>query len=270
MNTKHNETKFATMGARFRVSITSVAAPAGNDYAVDIRRDGCGEFFELRASKNLADVLDVSVSQSDKRDRHLLLFVRRPEGKLDRFLCGHDERAWFVAAVPGGASTVTQAKDALKPRAIRLRERQLEVPTRLKNRRKNAAFLRQGEWFFVPASAWSRDPINERFVLRNEPLRRGAGKPHVVEELYRAGGEVVYVCSEHPNGVNEAQYRKMLQNNPNAARWGWQVLRRNPRVYARGTVRHADHATIRLPDWHRVVLNTETETDTMRNVAFID
>ena len=44
-------------------------------------------------------------------------------------------------------------------------------------------------------------------------------------------------------------------------------MRRNPRVYA---VRHPDHATIWLPDWHRVVLNTETETEAMRNVAFID
>ena len=32
----------------------------------------------------------------------------------------------------------------------------------------------------------------------------------------------------------------------------------------------ADHATISLSEWHRVVLNTETETETMRNVAFID
>jgi hypothetical protein len=31
---------------------------------------------------------------------------------------------------------------------------------------------------------------------------------------------------------------------------------------------HPDQATIVLPEWHRVVLNTETET--MRDVAFID
>lgn len=57
---------------------------------------------------------------------------------------------------------------------------------------------------------------------------------------------------------------------PSAAQWGWQALRRNPRVYAKGRIRHPDHATITLPDWHRVVLNTETETETMRHVAFID
>lgn len=42
------------------------------------------------------------------------------------------------------------------------------------------------------------------------------------------------------------------------------------RVYARGRIRHSDHATIALPDWHPVVPNTETETETMSNVALID
>ena len=70
--------------------------------------------------------------------------------------------------------------------------------------------------------------------------------------------------------VSETRYRQLLQSKPSAAQWDWQTLRRNPRVYARGRVRHSDHATITLPDWHRVVLNTETETETMRNVAFID
>jgi len=65
-------------------------------------------------------------------------------------------------------------------------------------------------------------------------------------------------------------HRMLLQANPAAAQWGWRELRRNPRVYARGRIRHPDRATITLPDWHRVVMNTETETDTMRNVAFID
>jgi hypothetical protein len=269
MNAKHIECKFSMMGARFKVSVVP-AQGASNDYAVDIQQDRRGEFFELRVPEPLSDSLDVNVLQTDKRDRHLLLFVRPPEGKAARFLCGHDEREWFVAAVPGGASSVVQAKEALKPRSIRARQDELRVPIRLRNRRRNAAFRRQGEWFFVPASAWGRDPINEKFVLDNEPLRRGAGKAHIVEHLYRVAGEIVYVCPKHPNGVSEAWYRHLLQQNRNAAQWGWHALRRNPRVYVRGRIRHPDHATITLPDWHRVVLNTETETDTMRNVAFID
>ena len=257
------------MGARFKVSVVP-AQRGSNDYAVDIQQDRRGEFFELRVPEPLRDSLDVHVLQADERDRHLLLFVRLPERKAARFLCGHDEREWFVAAVPGGASSVVQAKEALKPLAVRARQDQLQVPTRLRNHRRNAAFRRQGEWLFVPVSAWERDPINGKFVLYNEPLRRGAGKAHIVERLHRVAGELVYVCPKYPNGVSEARYRQLLQNKPSVARWGWQALRRNPRVYAQGRIRHPDHATIRLPDWHRVVLNTETETETMRNVAFID
>ena len=206
------------MGARFKVSVVPVQR-ASNDYAVDIQKDRRGEFFELRVPERLRDSLDVNVLQTDKRDRHLLLFVRLPERKAARFLCGHDEREWFVAAVPGGASSVLQAKEALKPLAIRARQSQLKVPPRLRNRRKNAAFRRQGEWFFVPASVWGRDRINEKFALYNEPLRRGAGKPHIVEQLFRVAGELVYVCPKYPNGASEARYRQLLQNKPSAAQW---------------------------------------------------
>jgi hypothetical protein len=269
MNTNHIESKFAMLGARFKLSVSPDQRVA-EDYAVDIQKDRRGQFFELRVPEPLSQRLDVSVLQTDKHDRHLLLFVRPPEGKPARFLCGHDEREWFVAAVPGGASTVVQAKEALKPRAVRALQTTLEVPPRLRNRRKNAAFRRQGEWFFVPVIVWQRDRINEKFILHNEPLRRGTGKPHIVEQLYRTAGEFVYVCPEYPNGVTEMQYQRLLQRDRKAARWPWQVQRRNPRVYARGRIRHPDHATITLSDWHRVAMNTETETDTMRNVAFID
>jgi hypothetical protein len=218
MNAKHIETKFAMMGARFKVSVVP-AQRESSDYAVDIQRDGRGEFFELRVPEPVRDSLDLSVLQADKRDRHLLLFIRPNEGKPARFLCGHDEREWFVAAVPGGASSVVQAKEALKPRVVHLRERQLKVPSRLRNRRRNAAFRRQGEWFFV-APSWGQDHINEKLILRNEPLRRGAGKAHIVEQLYRVGGELVYVCPKHPNGVSELHYGNLLQSNPRAAQWG--------------------------------------------------
>ena len=47
-------------------------------------------------------------------------------------------------------------------------------------------------------------------------------------------------------------------------------MTRNPGVYARGAVSHADHATITLPFWHRVLMNTETQSRTMRFMAFLD
>ena len=275
MNANQIESRFAEMGARLKVREVSARlnpwTPAAADYAVDIQRDRKGEFFELRVPVHLRDGLEVSVMQSEPKQRHLLLFVRKPgdndKAQLDRFLCGHDEREWFVAAVPGGASSVRQAMDALQPAGVRDALTRSHVSSRKRYARKNRAFRRQGEWFFVPEPSFVAD---EKLILRNEPLRRGAGKPHLVEELYRTGGETVHVCPAHPNGLLPKEYRELLRANPQAARWYWTVMRRNPGVYARGSVRHSDHATIDLPFWHRVLMNTETQSRTMQNVAFLD
>ena len=275
MNAKSIESKFATMGARLKVREIAPVWTRWNgwqrteDYAVDIRSDDRGQFFELRVPEHLRDAVDVTVPQAEPKQRHLLLFVRKTGDKpqLDRFLCGHDEREWFVAAVPGGASSVRQAMDALQPGDVRAALAQNHVSSRKRYARKNRAFRRQGEWFFVPEPSFM---VDEKLILRNEPLRRGSGKPHLVGEVFRSGGETVHVCVRHPNGVTPDEYRSILQRNPAAARWGWRVMQRNPGVYARGTVRHSDHATITLPFWHRVIMNTETQSRTMRNVAFLD
>jgi hypothetical protein len=236
---------------------------------MDIQSDGCGQFFELRIPKHLSNALDVTVMQSEPKQRHLLLMVRKTAGEesLDRFLCGHDEREWFVAAVPGGASSVRQAMDALQPIGVRNALVHEQVAFNQRHTRRNRAFRRQGEWFFLPEPDFV---ANEKFVLRNEPLRRGAGKPHLVEELFRDGGESVHVCSEHPNGLTEREYRRVLRSNAQARTWRWRVMRRNMRVHARGAVRHSDHATITLPFWHQVLMNTETQSRTMANLAFLD
>jgi hypothetical protein len=276
MNANHIESKFAAMGARLKVREIASRWRQGDrswvsprDFAVDIQRDGQGEFFELRVPTHLSESLDVAVMQAEPKQRHLLLAVRKAgtDAKLDRFLCGHDEREWFVAAVPGGASSVRQAMDALQPQDVRAALTRNHVSSRKRYARKNRAFRRQGEWFFVPEPSFV---VDEKLILRNEPLRRGAGKPHLVEDLFRSGGETVHVCRRHPNGVMPDEYRSILHRNPDAARWGWQVMRRNPGVYARGTVRHSDHATITLPSWHRVIMNTETQSRAMANVAFLD
>lgn len=137
-----------------------------------------------------------------------------------------------------------------------------------RNRRKNAAFLRQGEWFFLPVPDIA---IEDALVLKNEPLRRGnGGKPHWAEFCYRTGGETVHVCSRYPNGVTAAKYRTILSTNKGAQSWGWRTMQRNPGVYVRGRIRHPDHATVNLHGWHQVVMNTENQSRAMRNVAFLD
>ena len=88
--------------------------------------------------------------------------------------------------------------------------------------------------------------------------------------LSQTGGEAVYVCSRYPNGVTRARYEAILTGNSKARGWGWRAMRRNPAVYVKGRIRHADHATITLHGWHRVLMNTEGQSKAMRNVAFLD
>jgi len=157
--------------------------------------------------------------------------------------------------------------DALQPQDVRDALARKQVSSRKRYSRKNRAFRRQGEWFFVPEPSFV---VDKKLILRNEPLRRGGGKPHMVDQLYRTGGESVYVTERFPNGLTPPEYRAMLLNNPSASRWGWREMRRNPGVYVRGAVRHSDHATIMLSFWHRVLMNTETQSRTMSRVAFLD
>jgi hypothetical protein len=276
MNANHLESKFAAMGARMRVREIPSRWRQGDrtwvspsEFAMDLRRDDNGQLFELRVPTHLSDSLDIQVMQIVPQERHLLLAVRNTSDKpqLDRFLCGHDEREWFVAAVPGGASSVRQAMDALQPQGVRDALVRSHVSARKRYARKNRAFRRQGEWFFVPEPSLK---VIDELILRNEPLQRGGGKPHMVEQIYRTGGEVVHVTKRFPNGLTPPEYRAMLLNNPDASRWGWRMMRRNAGVYARGAVRHSDHETITLSFWHRVIMNTETQSRTMARVAFLD
>jgi hypothetical protein len=259
--------KFARIGARLKIADRpSGRTRTAGAVALDVRADRRGEFFEFALQPDAAS--EVAVLDAQPVDRHLLLLVREGEQK-SKFLCGHDERHWFVAAIPEAApvGTVRQAKEALKPTEVISAQARNRLGVSARNRRKNAAFIRQGEWFFLPAPGFVAD---ERLVLRWEPLRRGGGKAHWAEFLYRAGGESVHVCPSRPNGVTEAEYRRILAGNPGAKAWGWGARRRNPGVYVRGRVRHPDHSTITLRGWHRVVMNTESQSRAMRSVAFLD
>lgn len=262
------ERHFAKMGARVKLRTDSaVARDAG--ISIDIGRDRFGEFYDVAADRN--DGRSLCVLDLQPRMRHLLLAYARPTASQNsKFLCGHDERHWFVAAIPeaSGASSVHTAMEALKPPAVRLLQEQLQVKPKKRNRRRNEAFVRQGEWFFVP----NRRPVGIEawMVLRNEPLRRGNGKPHFAEELIRLGGETVYVCHRYPNGLTQSEYERLLIRQPKLKQVHWVVQRRNPQVFVRGKIRHADHKTIYLDGWHEVLMNTETQAQAMRHVAFID
>ncbi|QEL16589.1 hypothetical protein [Limnoglobus roseus] len=268
MDTHLLDNKFARIGARLKFADRPARSPRTTGViSLDVQADRHGEYFEIAPRSGFDP--EIAVLDVQPADRHLLLLVRDGEGK-SKFLCGHDERHWFVAGIPESApvGTVRQAMEALKPPEVRAAQTGQRLNAKVRNRRKNAAFLRQGEWFFLPQP---RMVVDEKLVLRNEPLTRGGGsKSHWMEFCFRTGGQVVHVCSRHPNGVTEAQYKRILSVTPKAKGWGWRTMRRNPGVYAKGRIRHADHATITLPGWHRVVMNTEGQSQAMQNVAFLD
>jgi hypothetical protein len=259
MGTDVLERRFAAIGARL-----SVVGPPTGAPRIDVGRDARGEFFDVRFAGTGRQV-ELEVVDVSRIDRHLLLLVR-DGGEKSKFLCGYDERHWFVAAVPEdarGVTGVTAAKAALQPELVRTAVGR----ARPKNpfRRRNAAYVRQGEWFFVPAP--ELDPP-EAFVLRNEPLTRGRGTAHVIELAYRRGGEVVWVNNGHPSGISDARYRRLTDKQRRGG--GWTRFVRDPELFAKGAIRHPDHATVVLHGWHRVVMNTEQGARAMRHVAFLD
>jgi hypothetical protein len=157
--------------------------------------------------------------------------------------------------------------EALKPEIVRNLESGKKGKRNKRLRRKTDTFVRQGEWFFVRAAGVTADP---QLVLENEPLRRGRGKPHLCEFLYRVGGVTVFVCGQYPNGLTEKERKALFKRNPRAATFHWTAMQRDPTVYVRGRVSHLDHATIHLDGWHRVAMNTETQSRGMAAVAFLD
>ncbi|HYM76571.1 MAG TPA: hypothetical protein VE377_11390 [Candidatus Dormibacteraeota bacterium] len=261
------ERAFEKIGARVKFGEPGPAWANGRrivqNLALDVRTDAKGEFFFI--ARNRDAVEELIALDVQPREKHLLL-LSREKGEKHRFLLGHDERHWFVAGIPEAnpVSRVRDAKLALKPEAVVLSE--FCVRRKERDRRRNAARIRQGEWFFVPVH---HAPIDSLLILRNEPLVRSrGGKPHMCEELYRFGGETVYVSPGFPNGLTDAEYRGF--SDAERGRWSWRVMRRNPKVYVRGRVRHTDHATVTLNGWHEVLSNTEHLSKAMRDVVFLD
>ena len=269
---------FRAMGARVKITEIQDHDRAnwprlwreGSPVVIDIRDDGGGEFFKLARRRNVElEVLDV-----DPRDRHLLLVAHVPDAGRQAgsttaagFLCGRDERHWFVAAIPesANASDVQSAKDALKPAEVWAALREHNVPSDHRNQRRNAAFIRQGEWFFIPRP---RLKVAKAVILRNEPIRRGAGKPHSCQFLFRIGGEQVMVCEAYPDGLGRQAYWQLPAMERDRHRWREMV--RDAHVYVKGNIRHPDHKTVWLSGWHEVIANTEAQARAMQHVAFLD
>lgn len=202
------ESAFETIGAELLVET------AGNVFEIDIRETDGREAFRLKypwAGTITAEAIDVK-----PRLRHLVLDVT--DGRWlsgGRYLCGHDERHWFVAALPFDRRTesVRGAMEALKPDIVR-REQKRKGVTHRRNRRKTAAYVRQGEWFFLPRPMMHVGDL----AVANGRLVRGAGKPHRVDWIYQpAGRDETFVRGEvqHPDHatLHLQVWHRVVQNN---------------------------------------------------------
>lgn len=201
----HLTASFARAGLDLRLASSPINFNP-NVFALDIRRT---RLHDVRSEHFLAwmgkEANDVQVQGIDKAERQLVLFVREPRRHL---LVGQDERQLFMCALPRACTSVKEAHAALRPR----------MP-------KNDKTIRQGEWFFVPATEWDKAQVERALRGNHTVVRKSAainhfipraGKPHVVDEIVPFGA-----------------------------------------LYARGAVRHPDHKTIWLRDWHRIVKNLE-------------
>lgn len=265
MDTIPVERAFQKMGANIVFKGPSRRRSEG----IDVRDVEGRETFVL--SYDRPEEVEVVVIDCQPKMKHLLLQIkekvenfnrnRRLEEMKTKFLCGHDERHWFVSAV--NARNVQDALTQLKPEKVQHAEKAKGVKKARRNKHRNEAWVRQGEWFFIPAPDFAPD---ERTILcRKEPISRGAGsKPHICEELARSGGHVVYASGN--NILTPAEYQVLLKVRPReAALYRSRVA--DADVFVRGRVSHPDHKTIRLNGWHRVILNGEIVSS---RVQFLD
>jgi len=270
------EQHFAAIGAR--VEVTSLGARdrrigrqwmtrrmSETPMLVDVKRHGREECFTVTHHSDS----DVRVIDLDAPERHLLLTAKPKDHPVRRtFLCGRDESHWFVAAIPerSGARTVPEAMNALKPAEVWESIRRHGLPESHWNRRRTVAFVRQGEWFFIPRPEEDR---RKHDVRHREPLSRGIGSQmHWCQDVFRVGGEDVWVSDRFPRGLTDDQYADLPDETRQSS--AWRRMARGAASFARGWVRHRDHATITLDGWHEIVMNTESQANAMRQVVFLD
>lgn len=123
--------QFAAMGALL-VGVPHAIRRSGRNYSIDVvvDRRRRRESFVVRDGDT---PIELEVVNSAPTRRHLLLMVKvAGSGSVAKhlYLCGHDERHWFVAAVPPiphGVTTVESALEALKPQAVRLAQAKKSV-----------------------------------------------------------------------------------------------------------------------------------------------
>jgi len=212
---------------------------------IDIARSRGAEWFRVFPGDPSNDI---EVDHADASNRQLVMTVlegrrsfdirvgdevveRFTRGRPQHYLCGKDESHLFIAHLPRRATNVQHAHMLLAPIVPADYERQPRI--------------RQGEWFFFQATP---DDLAElaRLEVLGYGLRTNAG----IAETARW---------RRPGRPHVASMIRVLKGP---------VTDRARRVFVRGEVRHPDHRTLLLRDWHRVLPNGEVPNP--RGVRWVD
>jgi hypothetical protein len=179
--------------------------------------------------------------------------IERKTSSVKRhFLCGTDERQYFIAQLPVPVTTVRQAHEVLRPQAV----------TNSKGK-----IVRQGEWFFVTPSTDEQAKLDG---FLDSGSRRSLMLPAVVHMKVPIGpASMGRVMKKQFGGNPHIADELVMLSHPVVAGAVASVT-----VFVRGSVRHVDHNTVRFPSWVKVFRNTE-RTDTggvarMGGVSWID
>jgi hypothetical protein len=233
---------------------------------INVKVSRRGEIFTIDQDPEAG--VELTVISIDRPLRHLLLHDMG-RGRSGKFLCGHDERHWFAAGVRvSGVTSVRTAMQALESSIVAELWAGRSTGAGKRLRRRNPVSIRQGEWFFV---RHEHLVVPEWHIHRNWPLQRWErGKSHILEECYRQGQQTIYSCPTYPSGITEKEYVALVEATPCMKYLSWETVVTGPDVYARGRVRHPDHATLHLDTWHRVLVNREHEAYSSAYVTFPD
>jgi len=294
MNRENIKKMFENMGSRLTIRTgTSTRMRDSRPLSINVAMDRHGEHFTLTLNPLLDEEKTViQVLDTDKKHRQMLLNLvywtipeelteqsrraiskgwttavrvlqnNKPQKVVEKLLVGHDEMHWFVAGV-SGSNSIKEAFERLRPTEVILAAKRAGVRRKDIFRHKTKGFIRQGEWFFVPANLSEKDMV----IHKNEPISRQGGTPHIVEEIVRFGGEKVWV-GPNQKIISEKEYKKLISKDPKeASKWGLRM--RGAKVFGRGKVKHKDHHTVILKGWHEIHLSTERTASGGSN-AFID
>lgn len=174
------------------------------------------------------------------------------------YLMGVDERQLFMAEVRPPVTTVKNAHDRLRATTITTADI------------KKGEAIRQGEWFFVKATADENRAITESI--------RGVRKANLGEKYWAQAavktktsiGEAMKVAQGNPHTCDEIIEIVQTEANKMTLGHGWPIRSRGE-IFVRGAVRHKDHKTIVLAGWHKVIRNQEVSTQRQRlGMSWID